>query len=111
MWMKPSTSSNCDLFLHPFGELVNEGMLDYLVNNRPQKANGRLPKVALSETTDKLKNLLEAVKSFSNGEGDVAELEKNILADIKAVLSLPLITEKYPLPRSREVQDAGNHAF
>ncbi|KAA3645272.1 MAG: alpha-amylase [Chloroflexi bacterium] len=88
--------------LQPFRELVNAGMMNYLIDNRAQKPRARLPKALLDETRQKTGNLLQATKAFSNGAGDPTKLEKKILTDLKAVLALPVLYEKYPLPRSRK---------
>jgi len=73
--------------LGPYKELVNPGMLRYLLDARGEVPNP----VALDEAEEKMTRLLRAVKDFTGGSGDVAAIACTVREELDTLLRLPVI--------------------
>jgi len=93
--------------LRPFGELINSGMINYLLAHRSHKANARLPRLLVTQIKEKLGMWHHAVERIIHGGPDLGRLDKEAVAAIKAVLALGVMEATYPLPRSRKYKAAG----
>ncbi len=92
----------------PFRELVNAGQLRWLIDHRaisPGQSDQEL-QAALDEVEGKACRLLSEIKNFTNGSGEVERVAPQIRAETAALLNLPQIAVRYPLPASRKYQTA-----
>ena len=94
--------------LTPFRELINPGMLNWLIQNRrgaPDFTEVNFVK-ALDEVDDKMRSLLTEVLELSGGQGDPVAIAADVRRDVQVLLSLPNVETLYPLPRSRKYKAA-----
>ena len=94
-----------ELFLapihQPFRQLVNAGMFHYLLDSRATPAGQEINPAAVTEFEQKMRNLLEEVKRNSGGSQDPAVIATGLHQQLEAVLSLPVLKERFPLPGSK----------
>jgi hypothetical protein len=84
--------------LLPFTELVNPGMLKWLVENRVV-VSGRMPKnfeLAVAEADQKVSDLLSALNQFSDLEADPNPLQKELSQDLVSLLTAANIKKHLP---------------
>jgi len=99
--------------LSPFRQLVNPGMLNWLIQNRwsaESYADADFDRTnydkALKEFEDKSIDLLTAIKEFEDGEGDAESIAAEMVSDVRVILALPVLKERFPEMDSREYQPA-----
>ena len=85
-----------ELYLRPlhtaFRELINPGMMRWLIDNRSMLTNTQESQPAvLAESESKLQNLLRAVAELTSANGDISQLASGINAQIEAALNLPTL--------------------
>ncbi len=99
-----------ELYLQPvhsvFRELVNADMFDWLYTGRVQDPSGALDPQIGAEVEEKTRRLGRAIKELIGAEGDEAALAVEVRADLDAILQLPVVDQRFPLPKSRKYQAA-----
>ncbi len=93
----------------PFRELVNAGHLRLLMDNRVTEPDGQLDEEIMIETERRALRLLSEAKQLAGGTGDQAGLapaEPEVIAQeirrkLEAILHLPVLDTRFPLPGSR----------
>jgi glycosidase len=92
---------------YPFKELADAGTLRWLIDNRVTTLD-RLQNVApvLDEVERKALHLLREVKQFTGGTGDEETIAREIRRKLEAILCLPILDERFPLPGSRKYRAA-----
>lgn len=93
---------------HPFGELVNAGMFQWLVENRWTEENSQPDTFhqAIQEAEQKSRQLLKEIKRLSNGHGDEQDIAKEIRDKLSTILQLPVLQDRLPDEQGRELQSA-----
>jgi glycosidase len=92
----------------PFRALVNADRFRGLLDSRVRKAEGKVDAEVLDQVENRVLHLLEEVQQFaghpqSTGPQAVA---KDVSRTLDAILSLPVLAMRYPLPRSRKYKAA-----
>jgi hypothetical protein len=85
--------------LTPYRELINPGMLGWLIQNRVD-AETYEPQnlvLALEETRQKSLSFFEALSSHIGGTGDVAALADAVKQDIESLLTIAMLKKKSAL--------------
>jgi len=94
----------------PFRELVNAGAFRWIMDARVTAPDGRLDEGLLDEVERRAVHLLREVKGFTGGAGDEATVAVALARDIRhklaTSLQLPVLAERFPLPRSRKYKAA-----
>ena len=91
----------------PFRELVNAGMFRRLMDARVTEPAGHLDAELAYEVEQKTTHLLREVKQLTGGSGDEDEMAISVYARevrqrLEAILYLPVLETRFPLPRSRK---------
>jgi glycosidase len=107
-----------ELFLQPihhaFRECVNAGIFRWIITNR------QLPKTArpaigmettsrsdvLEEAEDKFSRLLSEINYITKSSSDTLEIAAQLKRELDAIMTLPVVAEKFTLERSRKYQMA-----
>jgi len=99
-----------EVFLQPvhaaFKELVNADMFSRLMAARVVEAGGQLDVALLDEVEQKAIGLLRAVKQITRGAGDDVAIAHNIRRELEIILQLPVLSNRYPWPESRQYASA-----
>ena len=107
-----------ELFLQPihkaYQELVNPGFFQWIISNRFTTVSSLesyliLPAnviALLNELEEKSIQLLQEAKNNTPGQGDIVSIAGSIKHCLLAILYLPKISERFPLPHSRKYQYA-----
>ncbi|MFC2030386.1 alpha-amylase family glycosyl hydrolase [Chloroflexota bacterium] len=91
---------------YPFKELVNAGTLRRLMDARVTEPGGLLDGELLRELEHKTVRLLREIKIFAGGTGDATAIAREMRHELEAALQLPVLTSRFPLPRSRKYKSA-----
>ncbi len=88
----------------PYSELVNAGQFKWLIDNRSSKEEGERKehKAIIDEVTLKTSNLLQGVSELSGGQQDQQIILEQIKAEVIALLNLPSLDKRLPIPTSRK---------
>lgn len=89
-----------------FRELVNAGMFAWFMPHRVFKPEADVSEAIGDEVEDKAERLLRAIKDLLGSAGDEVALAMDVRADLEAVLQLPIVDQRFPLPKSRKYPDA-----
>ena len=93
---------------HPFRELVNPGQFEWLIRNRIESEEtepAQLEK-ALDEVESKAGELFQEIIRFIQGAGEASAISHEIRQETDALLRLPQLSSRFPLPRSRKYKSA-----
>jgi len=92
----------------PFKELVNAGQFRWLIAHRVSGPDAEPPDLTpvLDEVEQKAVRLLREIKQLSGGHGDEVAIARQIRHKLAAILHLPVLEARYPLPRSRKYRAA-----
>jgi hypothetical protein len=90
----------------PFAELVNAGHLRWLMDNRLADPDGDLDPDVAEEAERRARRLVHEIKHFVGGSGDEEAIALEVCRKLEAALSLPILADRYPLPRSRKYKSA-----
>jgi hypothetical protein len=101
---------------YPFKEMVNADTFRRLMDGRVTEPDGELDADLVAEVQDKTQHLLREMKRFLEGDGDdEATLESQtdaiateVRLKLEASLQLPILGDRFPLPRSRKYKAAGD---
>ena len=85
-----------------FRELVNAGMFDWFYGHRLKDSTTALNLQIGTEVEEKARLLFRAIKELIGAEADEVALAMEVRADLEAVLQLPIVAQRFPLPRSRK---------
>ncbi len=86
----------------PYRELVNAGMLRFLIANRRGEVDEKLDSTPLDQVEQKGTYLIRAVSGFLNLSPDAQPIADTIRQRTEAILSLSVLGKDYPWPRSRK---------
>jgi hypothetical protein len=67
---------------------------------------GLLDVELVSEVEQKTVNLLQEIKRLTGGAGDEATIAQEIRQELEAILQLPVLESRFPLPKSRKYKSA-----
>jgi glycosidase len=87
---------------NPYKELVNAGMLRYLITSRRDDFEDKLDSTPLEQVEQKSIRLLRAITRFLNTAPDVESIAGLLRKRTETILNLPVMAEDYPWPRSRK---------
>jgi glycosidase len=94
----------------PFRELVNAGTLRRLIESRVVEPDGQIDADLLDDIEHRALILLREVRQFTGGSDDDAgraeSIAREIRLELEAILQLPVLADRFPLPRSRKYQTA-----
>ena len=99
---------------HLFRDLVNAGLFRRLMDARVTEPDGRLDTGLLHEVGQKMAHLLRGVRQFTRGYGDEGPMDADEIASelgqkLEAILVLPVVQSRFPLPRSRKYRRAAEY--
>jgi glycosidase len=91
--------------LLPYRELVNPGMLNWLIQNRldAETFNPMNFEMALEETQRKAQALLEAIREMEGGEVDPESLAVQMRRELKALLSVSMLGKEVKKPAAKQM--------
>lgn len=95
--------------LYPFRELINPGMLRYLIDNCMTHAESKVSPGLFQEVEQKTVRLLREINTLigtSAEDGKIDRLVAEIRREVQAVIELPVIEQLYPKARSRDYHSA-----
>ncbi|MBL7202164.1 MAG: alpha-amylase [Anaerolineae bacterium] len=84
----------------PFRELLNAGHLRWLIDHRLTDPDAQLVSEVGSEAERRARRLLDEARRFTGGTGDPAAIAHEIRLKLEAILRLPVLEARYPLPDS-----------
>lgn len=88
--------------LQPIREILNRGLIDYLLDNRANSHSPNINAEVLDQICQKSMNLMQGIFELT-GHFERKELVVDqIYQQIKAALTLPVIFESFPNPSSRQ---------
>lgn len=98
------------VFLQPiheaFKDLVNPGMFRRLMAARLTDPGAQLDVTLLDEVEHKAARLFYETRQLTSGAGDPAALAQEVRRKTQAILQLPVLAGRFPLPRSRKTASA-----
>ncbi len=86
---------------YPFKELVNAALLRQLLDARLTQPDGQLDGRLMDEVEQKTVQLLQEIKRFASGAEDEIAIARHVRQKLEAILQLPILESRFPLPRSR----------
>jgi glycosidase len=101
-----------EIFLQPihqlFRKLINAGSLQWLIDNHLDVKTLERPNLqaAFDEAEQKMLGLLSEIKSMTGAAGDEANLAAETRRELAALLALPALGARFPLPKSPEYTEA-----
>ncbi len=90
----------------PFRELVNTGHLRWLMAQRVTEPGQPPDEETMAEVERRTRDLLEGIREFTAATGDEGAIAAEIRHRLEASLQLPVLAERFPLPRSRKYKAA-----
>ena len=103
----------------PYRELVNAGMLRFLISSRRDDTETPKDPVPLEQVEHKSAHLLRAVAGFLGADPKIEPIIEQMRARADVILDLPVLAERHPYPRSTKYprlvakvqQKLGNEIF
>jgi hypothetical protein len=90
----------------PFKALVNPEVFRRLIDAPVREPGKELDTALLEELDQKFRTLLSAIKEFTNSSGDAEAIAQMTRQRLEAVLQLPILEERFPMPKSRKYKTA-----
>ena len=90
----------------PFRELANDGHLRWLVEQRVTQPGEPPDEETMAEAERRVQALLRSVKEFTAAAGDEQAIAAEVRDRLEASLQLPILAQRFPLPRSRKYKAA-----
>jgi hypothetical protein len=94
----------------PFRELVNAETLRRLIESRVIEPDGQIDADLLDDIERRALALLHEARQFSAGPDDetgrAEGIAREIRLELEAILQLPVLADRFPLPRSRKYRTA-----
>lgn len=87
---------------YPFRELVSAAMLRRLMDARVTEPDRQLDAHLVHEVEQKTVHLFWEVKQVTGRSGDEAAIAREVRQKLEAILYLPVLRSRFPLPRSRK---------
>ncbi len=84
--------------LTPFRQIANPGYFFYLSGSRLAKETPALPSGLLDEAVQKMGNLVDGIVYLTHAQPDKAAFLEETRHVVEALLELPAMAEKFPLP-------------
>ena len=92
---------------HPFKELVSAGMFRRLMEaSQRVSESARRHEELTDEVEQKTVRLLWEIKQLTSGAGDETAIAQELRHKLEAILQLPILQHRFPLPRSRKYKAA-----
>jgi glycosidase len=96
--------------LEPFRELVNASVFRRLIESANQQTGGSVPEAVEQKVNSLLHAAAQIADSpIANRQLLIANLAQEIRRKLEAVLQLPALTARFPLPRSRKYKWASDY--
>jgi hypothetical protein len=95
--------------LFPLREIANPGYFNYLNLHRIVDAKETVPVKLLEEAVGKQRKLLEGVSALTGYSAGVEKLLLELRRTLETILSFDVLSERYPLPASKNYQTALNY--
>jgi glycosidase len=99
-----------ELFLQPvhapFRELVNAGHLRWLADNAVTEPGEQLDQEVILEAERRVLSLLREAQQLAGGTGDPQVIALDIRHKLEAILQIPVLEARFPLPGSDAYQTA-----
>jgi glycosidase len=93
----------------PFKELVNAGTFQRLMDARVTQPDGSLDVHLMDEVEGKTLELAAEAKQFTGGASDEATIAQDVRHKLEAMLQLPILESRYPVPGDSEYGTAINY--
>ncbi|MEJ2207510.1 MAG: alpha-amylase family glycosyl hydrolase [Anaerolineae bacterium] len=90
----------------PFRELINAGHLRWLMQQRVTEPDEAPDEETVAEAERRTGALLQGINEFAAVEGDEEAIAGEVCRRLEAALQLPVLAERFPLPRSRKYKAA-----
>jgi glycosidase len=90
----------------PMRSLINPGMFQWLIDNRVRKADDTILPQVQEEVLEKTTRLFTNISEFLQQDVDEQALAERLTAELEILLSLSILAERYPRPRSRKYKAA-----
>ncbi|HZD57710.1 MAG TPA: alpha-amylase family glycosyl hydrolase, partial [Anaerolineales bacterium] len=93
----------------PFRQLINADMLTQLIEAQLQVADEHVSPELLSEVDQRSQHLLKEIKNLTQssvGGEEIKKISAQIREKVRAILEMPVLEDRYPLPRSRKYKEA-----
>ncbi len=90
--------------LAPYRELVNAGMLRFLIDNRLTETGEVLDPETFNQSEYKMLAVLKGAQVYAGGKGDAEVIAGDVRGLVEAILQLAVFPERFPLSRSRKYQ-------
>ena len=97
---------------HPFRQLVSASGFRSLAEaraTRPDEAGTQRAAPLLDDAEQKTIELLREIKRITQGTGDEAAIAREVRQKLEAILHLPMLRSRFPLPRSRKYKLATDY--
>ncbi len=93
--------------IYPFKEIINSEFFNWVIDNRiqPQKSIPEHYQSLINEAQAKLQYLFQGINEISEESIDGTLLIQDVLWKLRAALHLPVLAERYPLPKSRKYKN------
>ena len=87
---------------HPMKEIMNSGMLNYMLDNRLFRTYDKIEKRFNNEIDGKVNNLLTEIKNFTSSERDISKVKNELKNELDVILHLPILESRLNITRSRK---------
>ena len=88
-----------------FRELINPGMLKFILENKTLQKNKKINKNMLDQVQNKINNLLKEIKKYINSNINEDELISEILQILKNSINLSYLENLYPMFELKEKEE------
>ncbi len=88
--------------LVPFRELANAGFYRYLLEQRVDAKTTELPEALLAEVTTKTQYVVDGIQYLLKIDPAETSVPDLVRSDFAAILQLPIVADRFPLPKSRK---------
>ena len=88
----------------PYRELVNAGMLRFLVSSKRQDLKPTTDSTPLDQVEWKSLQLLRSIAGFLRSSTDVSPIANLMRLEVSTILDIPILAQRYPKPKSNKIQ-------
>lgn len=86
----------------PFRQIANPGYFRYLIDQRLGSEKTILPENLLEEARQKMAHLLGGITHLTGEDQQREEILAATVRELKEILALPVLADRYPMPGSRQ---------
>jgi len=97
--------------MEPFRQIANTGYWQYLNAQLCRSAQDTVSLDLLSEASDKFRKLINGMHTLDHSLQESPEIVAAVQENLKALLTLPVLTQKTPFPGSRKYTRAFNYVM